>query len=55
METARDADFRDLHITLIAAVHEPRHLDRLETSFQVCRDTLAAINEHIARAQHAAS
>jgi hypothetical protein len=46
-ETARDAGFRDVHITLIAAAHEPAHLDRLETSYRACLDTLTEINEHI--------
>jgi len=47
-ETARDAGFHDLHITLIAVAHEPKQLDRLETSLCVCRDTLTEINEYIA-------
>jgi hypothetical protein len=48
-ETARDAGLRDLHFTLIAAAHEPAHLDRLETSYRVCLDTLTEINEYIAK------
>lgn len=43
-ETARDAGFRDVHITLIATAHEPSHLDRLEANLQTCYDTLTAIN-----------
>jgi len=48
-ETARDAGLRDLHFTLIAAAHEPAHLDRLETSYRVCLDTLTEINEYITK------
>jgi hypothetical protein len=42
-ETARDAGFRDLHITLFAIAHEPWQLDRLETNLAVAYEALSQI------------